>query len=91
MPEQLILSPIGKHYLDLDGVKDDYLVFCNDEEIGRINKSVDTPDGKPWLWSITAEHAKREWRKLDRGASETKEGAMMAFKAAWRDFNRLIR
>lgn len=91
MAEQLILSPIGKHLLDLAGTSDHYLVLCDGEIIGTIVKDASTHHPANWLWSITAEHAKREWRKLDRGASETKEGAMMAFKAAWRDFNRLIR
>ena len=63
------------------GDKDDHVVLDGGRVIGRIFLSPQSPPDRNWMWTITA---------LDyppsihtRGYSETREQAMMEFKAQW--------
>src|SRR5262245_1605867 len=78
---ELVLKKIGKHF----GVeswlesKNDYLVL-NDAGriIGRIVKRACSPNGRPWVWTITVPSF-----FINHGYSETREQAMADFKARY--------
>src|SRR5262249_26657256 len=77
----IVLKKIGKHF----GVDpwlestNDYLVL-NDAGriIGRIVKRACSPNGRPWVWTITVPSFFN-----NHGYSETREQAMVDFKAHW--------
>ena len=82
---ELVLKKIGKHF----GVdpwlesKNDYLVL-NDAGriIGRIVKRTCSPNGRPWVWTITVRELTQSFFD-NHGYSETREQAMTDFKARW--------
>src|SRR5262245_17459710 len=78
---ELVLKKIGKHFgIDpwLES-NNDYLVL-NDAGriIGRIVKRAFSPNGRPWVWTITAPSFFN-----NHGYSETREQAMADFKNRW--------
>jgi hypothetical protein len=75
----LKLSPTRKHYRI--GDKDDYVVLDGARVIGRIFFQPQSPEGRPWFWTITAPNIPPSIDK--RGYSATREEAMAAFKALW--------
>ena len=76
---ELVLKKIGKHF----GVdpwlesKNDYLVLNEGRIIGRIVKRACSPNGRPWVWTITMRAS------FFNGYSDTCEQAMVDFKAHW--------
>jgi hypothetical protein len=66
----------GGHWPD-----DDYDVCDGVRVIGRIVKHPRGPEGRPWLWTITAHGRKASW--ADRGYAANREDAMADFKAMW--------
>ena len=77
---ELVLKKIGKHFgVDWLESKNDYLVL-NDAGriIGRIVKRACSPNGRPWVWTITVPSFFN-----NHGYSETREQAMTDFKARW--------
>ena len=52
-----------------------------DRCVGRIFLSRQAPEGRPWLWTITAREHPRSIHS--HGYSETREQAMADFKAQW--------
>jgi hypothetical protein len=78
---ELVLKKLGKHFgIDpwLES-NNDYLVL-NDAGriIGRIVKRAFSPNGRPWVWTITAPSFFN-----NHGYSETREQAMADFRARW--------
>ena len=59
---------------------DDYDVFDDKQNIGRIMLHPQTPEGEPWFWTITARVPQYPH---DRGYAATLTQAMADFKAAW--------
>jgi hypothetical protein len=51
--------------------------------IGRIFHAAQTPEGRPWFWTITAMDYPPTIRS--RGYSATREHAMADFKMQWLD------
>ena len=78
-PQMLFLAST-KRYFGF-GDKDDHVVLDGGGVIGRIFQQPQTPQGRPWFWTITA----REYPPSihSRGYSETREQAMQDFKAQW--------
>ena len=79
----LILKKATAHYPHgpWTAEKEDYLVLVDGRVIGRIFQQPQAPEGRPWLWTITArEHPPSIY---SRGYSETREQAMMEFKGRW--------
>jgi hypothetical protein len=82
---ELVLKKIGKHF----GVdpwlesKNDYLVL-NDAGriIGRIVKRACSPNGRPWVWTITVRELTQS-SLIITANSESLEQAMADFKARW--------
>jgi hypothetical protein len=82
---ELVLKRIGKHF----GVdpwlesKNDYLVL-NDAGriIGRIVKRACSPNGRPWVWTITVRELTQS-SLIITANSESLEQAMADFKARW--------
>jgi hypothetical protein len=77
---ELVLKKIGKHFgVDWLESKNDYLVL-NDAGriIGRIVKRACSPNGRPWVWTITVPSFFN-----NHGYSETREQAMTDFKTLW--------
>ena len=60
---------------------DDYAVLDGDRVIGRIFLSPASPPDRNWMWTITAKDF--PYSIHNRGYSETREQAMMEFKAQW--------
>jgi len=52
---------------------------CGDSGFGRIFLQPQSPEGRPWFWTITAPDIPPSLDK--RGYSATREEAMAAFKA----------
>ena len=62
---------------------DDYdVVGADGEVIGRIFKTVFSPAGTAWAWTIAPAH--RKDRALTHGHVETQQQAMWAFSRSWR-------
>src|SRR5262245_55093652 len=78
---ELVLKKIGKHFAVDPWLesKNDYLVL-NDAGriIGRIVKRAFSPNGRPWVWTITVPSFLN-----NHGYSETREQAMADFKKQW--------
>ncbi len=89
MTEELILSPTAKHHPGWGSHDTDYVVICDGVHIGRILKSVEMHDGRPWVWSITCmfkdPNNPGKWcgRSDTNGSSGTLDGAMAEFKSMW--------
>ena len=78
----LILKTTRSQYgSPFDGDENDYVVLDGDDVIGRICLSPQTPEGRPWFWTITARDYPRSIHS--RGYSATREQAMADFKARW--------
>jgi hypothetical protein len=60
---------------------DDFDVYDGAQVIGRITMHPQGPEGRPWLWKITAHGRKASW--ADRGYAANREDAMADFKAMW--------
>jgi hypothetical protein len=60
---------------------DDYVVLHDGHVIGRIMLHPQVPEGRPWLWTITAMDYPPTIHS--RGYSATREEAMTDFKAQW--------
>jgi hypothetical protein len=75
----LLLSPTRKHYRI--GDKNDYCVLDGSRVIGRIFLNPKAPEGRPWLWTITAPDIPPSIDK--RVYSATREQAMADFEARW--------
>ena len=75
----LKLSLTRKHYRI--GDKDDYVVLDGVRVIGRIFLQPQSPEGRPWFWTITATDIPPSLDKW--GHSATREEAMAHFKARW--------
>jgi len=58
---------------------DDYEVFEGHRPVGRITLSAQAPQGRPWLWVITARPDSSE----NRGYAVSREQAMKELKARW--------
>ncbi len=67
----------------------DFLVLCDDVEVGRVVKSAQTADGRDWLWSITfilrdPDIPGRWMGRADaNGRAATLDAAMRFFKSKW--------
>ena len=62
-------------------LKDDYEVLDESgRSIGRIMRHLRPPTGQPWFWTITARFPQTPH---DRGYAESRERAMVDFKARW--------
>jgi hypothetical protein len=61
--------------------KEDYLVLVDGRVIGRIFQQPQAPEGRPWMWTITA--CEKPPSIHNRGYSATREEAMKDFKAQW--------
>ncbi len=55
-------------------------MFDGDRHIGRIMRTPQAPEGRPWFWSITGRVPEYP---QDRGYAASREQAMADFKAAW--------
>ena len=75
----LLLSPTRKHYRI--GDENDFVVLDGGRVIGRIFLHPQTPEGRPWFWTITAPDIPPSIDK--RGYSATRQQAMADFKARW--------
>ncbi len=66
------------------GVPDDYLVWYEDREIGRIRLVVDaaSPDAA-WEWYISVPLGVPNWGK---GATSSRDAAISDFSSAWGKF-----
>ena len=61
--------------------KPDYLVLVDGRVVGRIFQQPQAPEGRPWMWTITArEHPPTIH---SRGYSAAREQAMADFKKQW--------
>lgn len=58
---------------------DDYDVMEGNRAIGRITLSSRAPEGKPWLWAITA----RPDSPQNRGYAVSREQALLELNARW--------
>ncbi len=89
MMNELILSPTAKYHPDWRNKDTDFVVICDDVHVGRILKSVEMHDGRPWVWSITCmfkdpdNPGKWRGRADSHGSARTLEGAMAEFKSMW--------
>ena len=64
---------------------DDWTVIHDGQEIGRINRWVHVPEGRPsWHWSLMIG---RPQTNDMRGLVETLNDAKVAFKTAWKQRN----
>jgi len=60
---------------------DDYEVLADGAVVGRIMRAADSPNGTPWLWTLTfGQHD----RTPAHGYAATREAAMAAFAKSWR-------
>src|SRR5262249_557237 len=76
----LTLKRTGKHFNQPWGA-DDYVVLDNSRVIGQIMRHPQTPEGRPWFWTITAREMPPSVH--NHGYSATREQAMADFKARW--------
>jgi len=60
---------------------DDYDVYEGERAVGCIFKSIAHPAEAPWMWTIVF-HERRA-PGPHQGFAASRDGAMMAFKAAW--------
>jgi hypothetical protein len=60
-------------------VRDDYVVWHEEHEIGRIRSSGDA-QGATWEWYIAVPMAMPVWAS---GISESRDACMKAFSSAW--------
>jgi hypothetical protein len=74
----LILKPTGSHY-GTDWGENDYVVLCNREVVGRVMLHPQASKEEPWFWTITAQ--RQPPSPENHGYSDTREAAMLAFKA----------
>src|SRR5262245_45861662 len=58
---------------------DDYAVFEDNRQVGRIALTAEGPPGMPWFWTITA----RPESTQNHGYAVSREQAMKEFKARW--------
>lgn len=68
----------GGHWSDYDF--DVRLGDASGEVKGRIFRAPQSPQDRPWFWTITA---RAPQRPTDRGYAGTREDAMENFKSAW--------
>jgi hypothetical protein len=61
---------------------DDFDVLADGVVVGRVMRSVASPVGSPWLWTLTFEH--QEDRTPTHGCAPTREAAMAALAKGWR-------
>jgi len=81
---ELVLKKIAKHFGILPWLEsqNDYLVLNSAGRIiGRIVKRACSPNGQPWVWTITTRMA--AVFSNNHGYSETREQAMADFRARW--------
>jgi hypothetical protein len=65
-----------------DWSDDDYDVFADDQNVGRIFRAEAAhPDGRPWMWTI--EFHQRRGEGPHQGHVASRDAAAAAFKAAW--------
>ncbi len=67
---------------------DNFLIFAGDVLAGRIERSVMTADGRPWIWSITSYCRVADPEGLvgsaaNSGNAASLDDAKKAFKARW--------
>jgi hypothetical protein len=80
--EMLILKHANKNRLGaVEGGPNDFDVCEGDRCIGRIFLSVQSPQARPWFWTITASEYQPTIHS--RGYSATREQAMAEFKVQW--------
>jgi hypothetical protein len=77
----LILKTTRSQYGSPFDDKNDRVVLCDGDVIGRIFLSPQSPPDRNWMWTITAMEYPRTIHS--RGYSETREQAMAEFKAQW--------
>ena len=58
---------------------DDYDVFEGKQLVGRITLVPQAPEGRPWLWTITA----RPESSQNQGYAVSREQAMLELNARW--------
>jgi hypothetical protein len=81
--QQLTLVKASKSRPSGEWSDDDYDVRLGDasgQVIGRIFRPPQSPQDRPWFWTITERVPQRP---TDRGYAGTREDAMANFKLAW--------
>jgi hypothetical protein len=81
MIDNITLSHADKSRGGLRWSDDDYDVHDGERVIGRIILHPHAPEGRPWLWTITA-HG-RKVSMADRGYAASREDALADFKSMW--------
>jgi hypothetical protein len=61
--------------------EDDYDVIADGTVVGRIFKSIASPPGTPWAWTLA--YGYHEDRSPTHGYEATRETAMQAFARSW--------
>ena len=93
---ELVLKKIGKPFGAAPWLEkeDDFLVLNNTGRvIGRIVKRARSPQGRPWVWTITAREQPPPFPRYNQGYSESREQAMKDFEALYYssvEFHRLV-
>jgi hypothetical protein len=66
-----------------DWSDDDYDVFADDQNVGRIFRAEAAhPDGRPWMWTVEF-HERRARRGPHQGHVASLDKAMAAFRESW--------